>query len=357
MTTTMADVAQRAGVSVSTVSHVVNKTRAVNPATRERVLLAIAETGFVVNTLARALAGASTATIGLAMSAVSNFYFADMVAGIDAAVRAAGSTLLLADTHEDPDEELAIVRSLHQRRVDGILLAPVTGRDGAALQYLRDLSLPSVLVDRCAAADFDQIGVENIDSTQLLTEHLIGHGHRRIAMVSGVLGVQTTMERVTGYRRALRAHHLRFDSQLVVAGNSNADDAGAAVDKLLSLTPRPTAFVVGNNHMTIGAMRALGKHGLRVPEDVALVAFDDFDWADVFSPHLTAIGQPIDQIAQGSVAMLFERIAGSTRAPRTRRPAGILRQRESCGCRPNVLSAVPASAAVPENDQPELLRQ
>lgn len=332
--TTMADVAQRAAVSVSTVSHVVNKTRAVNPATRERVLAAIAETGFVVNTLARALAGASTATIGLAMSAVSNFYFADMVAGIDAAVRAAGSTLLLADTHEDPAEELAIVRSLHQRRVDGILLAPVTGRDGAALQYLRDLSLPAVLVDRCAAGDFDQIGVENVESTQRLTEHLISHGHRRIALVSGVLGVQTTVERVSGYRRALRASGLRFDSQLVVAGNSNADDAGAAVDMLLSRTPCPTAFVIGNNHMTIGAMRALGQHHLRVPDDVALVAFDDFDWADVFAPHLTAIAQPIDQIAQGSVAMLLERIAGTKPAPRTRRPAGILRLRESCGCAP-----------------------
>lgn len=355
--TTMADVAERAGVSVSTVSHVVNKTRAVNPSTRERVLAAIAETGFVVNSLARALAGASTATIGLAMSAVSNFYFADMVAGIDAAVRAAGSTLLLADTHEDPDEELAIVRSLHQRRVDGILLAPVTGRGSAALQYLRDLSLPAVLVDRCAAADFDQIGVENVDSTRLLTEHLIGHGHRRIAMVSGVLGVQTTTERVTGYKRALRAHHLRFDSQLVVAGNSNADDAGAAVDALLALTPRPTAFVVGNNHMTIGAMRALGKHGLRVPDDVALVAFDDFDWADVFTPHLTAIGQPIDQIAQGSVAMLLERIAGSTRAPRTRRPAGVLRCRESCGCLPQDQSVNGTVRRAAPEDQPVQLRR
>ena len=315
--TTMADVARESGVSISTVSHVVNRTRAINPDTERRVLDAIARTGFVVNTLARALAGASTATIGLAMSAVSNFYFADMVAGIDAAVRAAGSNLILADTHEDPDEELAVVRSLHQRRVDGILLAPVTGRNGAALQYLRDLHIPSVLVDRCAADDFDQIGVENIASTARLTAHLIEHGHRRIGMVSGLVGVHTTLERVKGYRKALRDNHVRYDAALVVPGNSNAEHAAEATRRLLALREPPTALVIANNHMTIGAMRALRGHGLRVPGDMALVAFDDFDWADVFSPHLTAIGQPIGRIAERSVSMLMERIAGVGGVPRT----------------------------------------
>jgi LacI family transcriptional regulator len=330
--TTMADVAREAGVSVSTVSHVVNQTRAINPDTERRVQDAIARTGFVVNTMARALAGASTSTIGLAMSAVSNFYFADMVAGIDAAVRAAGSTLLLADTHEDPDEELAVVRSLHQRRVDGILLAPVTGREGAALQYLRDLHIPSVLVDRCAADDFDQIGVENVRSTDRLTSHLIEHGHRRVGLISGVTGVQTTIERVHGYRKALRKAHIRFDPKLVVTGDSNAQRAAGAVESLLSLSDPPTGIVVGNNHMTIGAMRTLRKRGLRVPADIALVAFDDFDWADVFSPHLTAIGQPIGEIAERAVSMLLERISGFPGPPRTDRPAGLWRPRDSCGC-------------------------
>lgn len=328
----MSDVARRAGVSVSTVSHVVNKTRAIHPDTRDRVLAAIADTGFVVNSLARSLATSTTATIGLAVSALSNFYFADMVAGIDAAVRAAGSTLLLADTHEDPTEELDVVRSLHRRRVDGILLAPVTGKTGAALQYLRDLKLPAVLVDRCAADDFDQIGVENIESTAKLTRHLIRHGHTRIGMISGVPGLQTTLERVTGYRKALRSNNIRFDRALVVPGGSNAEFAEQAVDQLLALASPPTALVVGNNHMTIGTLRALQKRGRRVPADIALVTFDDFDWADVFSPHLTAIAQPIIEIAQRAVAMLLERVAGVDVPPRTERPAGLWRQRESCGC-------------------------
>ncbi|MET3803370.1 LacI family transcriptional regulator [Nakamurella sp. UYEF19] len=338
----MADVAREAGVSVSTVSHVINETRVIRPETRARVLDAVEKTGFVVNTLARSLATSTTATIGLAVSAVSNFYFAELVARIDAAVRAAGSTLLLADTHEDPGEELKIVQSLHRRRVDGILLAPVTGRDGAALQYLRDLKIPATLVDRCAAADFDQVGVENVDSTARLTAHLAAKGHRRIGLVAGITGIQTTIERTNGYRKALRSRRIRFDPALVVSGESTADRTEGVVGQLLGLADPPTALVVGNNHMTIGVLRALKGRGLRVPEDMALATFDDFDWADVFSPHLTAIAQPIDLIAGRAVSMLFERIAGSDGPPRTERPAGLWRHRESCGCRPGEQETVEA---------------
>jgi len=329
---TMADVAKEAGVSVSTVSHVINQTRVIRPETRARVLDAIARTGFVANTLARSLATSTTATIGLAVSAVSNFHFAEMVAGIDAAVRAAGNTLLLADTHENPAEELKVVQLLHRRRVDGILLAPVTGREGAALQYLRDLKIPATLVDRCAADDFDQIGVENVESTAKLTAHLGQNGHRRIGMVSGAPDVQTTTERVQGYRKALRRMRISFDRKLLVPGYPNAESAGVAVDQLLSLAEPPTALVIGNNHMTIGALRALGQRGLEVPRDMAVASFDDFDWADVFRPHLTTIAQPINGIAGRAVSMLLERISGYEGPPRTERLPGQWRHRESCGC-------------------------
>ena len=330
--TTMADVARAAGVSVTTVSHVVNGTRAIRSETRERVEAAIAATGFVVNTLARSLATSTTATVGLSISALSNFYFSDLVARIDDAVRDAGCTLLLADPHEDAAAELAIVRSLHGRRVDGILIAPVTGRDGPALDYLRSTRMPTVLIDRCAADDFDQIGVENIESTAGLTAHLAQVGHRRIGMVSGVATVQTTHERIAGFRKALHDSGIEFCQDLVVSGRSDAAGAADAVDRLLSLPDPPTALVIANNHMTIGALRALQRRGLRVPDDIALTTFDDFDWADVFSPHLTAIAQPIDRIAARGVEMLFERLAGYDGPPRTERPAGIWQHRDSCGC-------------------------
>lgn len=147
---TMADVARQAGVSVSTVSHIVNGTRFVKEDTAQRVLAAIRETGYTPNTLARSLATQNTKTIGLAISAISNFYFADIVAAMESAARAAGYTLLLVDTHDDADEELQVIQALHQRRVDGIIYAASTDASGAALRYLAELSVPTVLVDRCA---------------------------------------------------------------------------------------------------------------------------------------------------------------------------------------------------------------
>lgn len=330
--TTMADIAREAGVSVTTVSHVVNKTRAISPETRARVLAVIDRTGFMPNTLARSLAISSTATIGLAVSAVSNFYFAELVAGIDAEVRAAGSTLLLADTHDDAAEEFDVVRSLHQRRVDGILLATATGPTGPALQYLRRMQVPTALVDRCAADDFDQVGVENVESAATLTGHLAANGHRRIGLIAGRPGLQTTLERVSGYRLGLRRHQIRSDPALVVAGNSNADAATEALHQLMERPKPPTALVIGNNFMTIGTLRALGALGLRVPQDIKLACFDDFDWADVFTPALTAIAQPTQLIAHRAVTMVLQRIGGYTGPARTERLAGVFKHRESCGC-------------------------
>src|SRR3954447_12515883 len=155
---TMADVARQAGVSITTVSHVINGTRFVADDTRQKVLAAVEDTGYMHNTVARSLVTSSTKSIGLAVSAISNFYFADLVTALESQVRQAGYTLLLIDTHDDPDEELRVVQSLHQRRVDGILLATeARGPGSPSLRYLDELNIPTVLVDRCASPRFDQV--------------------------------------------------------------------------------------------------------------------------------------------------------------------------------------------------------
>jgi LacI family transcriptional regulator len=329
---TMADVARVAGISVSTVSHVINGTRFVKEETRQAVFEAIKQTGYIHNTIAKSLVSGSTQTIGLAISAITNFYFADIVSGIESQISKAGYTLLLADTHDDPGKELHIVEALHQRRVDGLLLAPATGADGAALRYLSDLGVPTVLVDRCASAEFDQVGAENIEAVAHLTGHLAERGHRRIGMVSGRDGLVTSDERVAGYRLGLDRHGLVADPRLVVTGSSNADEAEQAVRGLMALDDPPTALVVANNHMTIGAMRALDRPGLRVPEDVALVAYDDFEWAAHFRPRLTTMAQPIQEIGAEAVRLLLDRIADPRREPRTVRLQPQFMHRESCGC-------------------------
>lgn len=330
---TMADVARSAGVSVATVSHVLNGTRFVREETRQRVLQAIEQAGYIHNTLARSLATAKTRTVALALSAISNPYFMDLVHAAEVHVRQAGFMMFLADTHDRPDEELRVVQAMHQRRVDGFLLAPSPDPERQALQYLERHRVPTVLVDRMPSNRFDQVGTENVEATSQLVEHLAALGHRRIAFVSGLEGLATTTERVQGYRLGLDRSGLPYEARLVRTGASDVEPARDAVHRMLAATDPPSALVVANNRMTIGAMRAVRELGLRVPDDLALVAFDDFEWADLFQPRLTTIAQPTYALGAQAVRMLLERIAEPDRAPRSVRLTPQFVHRESCGCR------------------------
>ncbi|MGY2376035.1 LacI family DNA-binding transcriptional regulator [Pseudomonas sp. SDO524_S393] len=327
---TMDDVASRAGVSTSTVSHVLNGTRKVSPATVQAVQRAIQELGYIPNTLARSLARSSTNTIGVAISALSNHYFSETVHAIETECAKHGYMMLFVDTHDDPEQELRVVTALHHRRVDGILLAPSTG--SRALEYLRANEMPTVLVDRMMSTQFDQVGVENTRSTQALVAHLIEHGHRRIGFIAGRAGLGTTDERVAGYRAALQAAGLGFDAQLLVNGGSNSEPARAATAQLLALNEPPTAIMAGNNLMTLGAMHALRDARIDVPAQMALVGFDDFDWADFFVPRLTLIAQPVKALGAQAVDLLLQRMTTPDAPTRSVRLAPTLQLRNSCGC-------------------------
>lgn len=332
----MKDVAELAGVSVSTVSHIINGTRFVKEDTKDRVMEAIRQTGYIHNTIARSLVTSSTQTVGLAISAISNFYFADIIAAIESSARAAGFTLLLADTHDDPEEELRVVQALHQRRVDGVLLATAGDAEAESLHYLHDLGVPTVLVDRCASERFDQVGTENVEPTATLTAHLAEHGHERVALIGGRDRLRTTIERERGWRLGLQRRGLSPDPLLVASGQSSADFAAAAVERLLSGPRPPTALVVANNHMTIGVMAALSRRGVSVPDDLALAVFDDFEWANYFHPRLTAMAQPIGEIGARSIELLLGRIAEPKRPTETVQLPAAFKRRESCGCETSI---------------------
>ncbi|GAA4925422.1 LacI family transcriptional regulator [Actinomycetospora succinea] len=330
---TMADVARMAGVSTATVSHVLNGTRPVRARTRELVLSAVAATHYTPNTVARSLATARTTTMGLVLSAISNPYFGELLSAAENAAAAAGYTLLLVDPHEDPDYELTVVTRLHHHRVDGMVLAP-SARPDEALAYLRRHEVPTVLLDRLIDPAHDQVGTENREATAALTGHLADHGHTRIALITGLDGLATTIERRDGHRDALSARGLPIDPELEVSGASVTETSRAAVRQLLALRDPPTAIVAGNNSMAIGMLQALREAGLVVPCDVAVAAFDDFPWADLLSPRLTVVAQPFDEIATTAVRLLLARISDPGTPPSTRRIAPQLRIRESCGCPP-----------------------
>jgi len=330
--TTMVEVARQAGVSTTTVSHVLNGTRHVNEKTVARVRAAIERTGYRPHSIARALAGARTQSIGLAINGISNAYFMDLVGAIEAEAAGRGHTLLLADTHDEPQKEMQMVQELVLRRVDGLLLAPSADAEANALRYLAAQSVPVVLLDRFLPVAIDQIGTENVEATAQLIDHLAALGHRRIGLVAGLEGLSTTDERITGYRTGLERNELPVDHALVAFGSSQHEPARAADHSLLDGAVPPTALVAANNAMTIGVLHALRDRGLSVPQDIALVAFDDFEWSDLFEPRLTAISQPTTAMGTQAVQMLLARLDEPNRPPQSIRLEPRFVHRDSCGC-------------------------
>ncbi|MFD5629387.1 LacI family DNA-binding transcriptional regulator [Streptomyces sp. NPDC127072] len=369
---TMSDVARRAGVSIATVSHVLNDTRPVRPVTRQAVLDAMNALGYTTNTLARSLVTSRTHSIGLAVSAISNPYFTEILQGVEAGALEHGYGLLLADPHDDPVHERKVAQLLHERRVDGMIVAP-SADPGALLDYLGRHDVPTVFLDRLvdvptgapsgsaapASYDsspfgsspfgnspfgnspgatprssfrYDQVCAENAEPMARLVTHLAELGHRRVGLVAGLPGLSTTTERITGYRHGLAHAGLPYDERLVAQGDSRSGAAEHATGALLSLAAPPTALVTGNNAMTIGALRALRERGLSVPDDMALCCFDDFSWADLFTPRLTAISQPSKEIGARALGLLLERLASPGLPGRTVRLPCTLVHRSSCGC-------------------------
>lgn len=331
MVATIADVARRAGVATSTVSHVLNRTRFVSAETTRAVEQAVTAVGYTPNILARALARSTTNTVGLAISASRNPYFGDMVNAIETECTSSDMMVLLANTRDDPLEELRAVIELHRRRVDGILLAPSGGPDTPALTYLRDNAIPTVLVDRLPEAGFDGVGVENERSTVVLVDRLADAGHSRIGFLGGQASFTTTRERADAAMAVLCRRGFGIDPDLVSIGHVEVATARAAAIQMLALPTPPTAFVGGNNLTTVGIVAALRDAGLHVPRDIALTGFDDFEWGDCFEPGLTVMAQPCDEIGRRAAALLQHRIRNGAAALEIVRIPPTLIQRGSCG--------------------------
>ncbi|MFF2298514.1 LacI family DNA-binding transcriptional regulator [Arthrobacter sp. NPDC058127] len=331
---TMADVAKSARVSVTTVSHVLNDTRPVNPETRERVLKAIRDTNYQRNALATALATSRTKSIGVSISALRNPYFANLVHAIEARASARGYTLVMGDSHDDAAVEARLFESFLDRQLDGLIVAPAPGAETASLPMIVGHGTPLVLIDRhIKDVNCDQLAPENIEPARQLTRHLVELGHRRIAVISGIPGIQSTTERLEGCRQALQEAGLELDPSLIGHGNSSIDDAYAETLRIFGAgDSRPTGVVVLNNAMTIGTLRALKDLQLKVPGDVAFVCYDDFEWADLFEPSLTAIEQNVNAMGAKAVDLILDRIEGSDAPPQILRIPTVYHHRHSCGC-------------------------
>ncbi len=304
---TLKDVAMRAGVSIASVSTVVNGTAAVSPAMRERVERAVDELGYVPHVLARNLKLGRTRSIGLVLPDITNPHFSGLASTIEVALDQAGFTLTLCSTTDDPAKEASQLRAMRAQRVAGMIFIP-GGRtqDTATLGAL--LKVPTVLLDRTLAGlDLDSVVLDNVMAGRLATDHLLDQGHRRIAVVAGSPNLALSRERVAGCRDAMLARDVPYDEALVADGGFQSEPSYRATLGLLCRRPRPSAIVAANNHGTVGVMMALRDRGLGCPRDVSVVGIDDFTWAEAFSPRLTAVAQPIVAMGREAVRLLLGR--------------------------------------------------
>jgi LacI family transcriptional regulator, galactose operon repressor len=308
---TMRDVARHAGVSLKTVSRVINDEPGVAEATAARIETAIAELHFQRNDLARSLRqGRSSHTLGLIIEDVANPFYSAITQAVEATARERDYLLITASAREDPERERELVLALMRRRVDALLLVPA----GPDHRYVARQGTPMVFLDRPAGrVGADTVLLDNAGGARQAVEHLLEHGHERIACIADDAALYTARERLAGYRAALHAAGIEPDGELERLGNRTAHQAEAAVRELLALPRqrRPTALFTANNRNTIGALRALGTAG-----KLALVGFDDFELADLLRTSVVRS----DPFRMGAEAakLAFGRLDGDGARPRRR---------------------------------------
>ncbi|MDN3921798.1 LacI family DNA-binding transcriptional regulator [Roseateles violae] len=309
---TIKDVAALAGVSFTTVSHVLNDTRPVSADARRRVLAAVEEIGYLPSAVARSLRKSETKIVGVLVPNVNNPFFAELVAGVEECCRLAGFSVFLCNSDNDPKRQQQYMRTLLEKRVDGLLLSSA-GDDEALARIFKLASVPSVTVDRLVpGARADRVSVNNQQGAYNAVQHLLSLGHRRIACISGPAEFEVSRERIEGWRRALLEAGLAPDEQLVVESDFSSPGGYEAVRKLLRAQGGAAAPVTGifasNDMMAIGALRAAAELGLKVPQQLSIVGFDDIELSRYVFPALSSVGCSIRQLGHEAGRVLIDRI-------------------------------------------------
>jgi LacI family transcriptional regulator len=306
---TIKDVARDARVSVTTVSHVVNKTRFVSDDARTRVLAAIDSLSYVPSALARSLKNNRTHTVGVMIPNNSNPYFAEIIRGIEDSCFDAGFNVILCNSDDDPHKQGRYIRVLAEKQVDGLIVLS-SGGDDELGQHLRQAKMPMVLVDReVGNLSADLVELNHEMGGWLATRHLLEQRHRRIGCITGPLALSSSAQRVKGFRRAMREAGLPVPEKLLCQSDFTAAGGHAAMLGLLALKDRPTAVFACNDLMAFGAISAAGSAGLRLPLDISVIGFDDIALAAFCSPPLTTVAQPKQQLGALAARMLLTRIA------------------------------------------------
>jgi LacI family transcriptional regulator len=320
-------VAKAAGVSLSTVSRILNGTAGVRDAKRAAVDAAIAELGFVPNPMARGLAGGRTMSVGVVTQSIDSPFYGAALRGIEEALDPAGYHSVFVSGHWNAATEARCINMLRSRRVDGIIV--LTGRLSDAALKACARKLPVVATGRMLEAPgLYTLNFNNFEGARLATQHLIDLGHKRIAFISGEDEHPDATERLRGYRAALKEADLKFDPALVVPGAYHEVSGMLAVEALLASRKQFTAIFAANDQMAVGAALGLYKRSLRIPDDVSLVGFDDMPTSQFSLPPLTTVHQPNYELGKLAAEAMLQLLAGQQ--PTVKMPEPQLLRRESC---------------------------
>jgi LacI family transcriptional regulator len=309
----MSDVARLAGVSIKTVSRVVNDEPGVHPDTAERVLAAIEQLGFRRNLGARNLRrGISTGTIGLVLEDVGNPFYSVLTRAIEEVARQFGRQVLTGSSAEEPARERELVLEFCSRRVDGLIVVPAGMQHGYLVPEMR-AGTPVVFVDRPAGdVVADTVLVDNLGGTASMVGHFVDHGHTRIAFLGDAPDIFTASERLRGFREGCAEFGIRYDETLVVMGPHTEAGVETAVRRLATGPTPATALITGNNRITVMVLRALST----LPHRPALAGFDDFELADLLDPPVTVLAHDIAAMGRAAAELLFARLEGDSSPPR-----------------------------------------
>ena len=308
MPPTIKDVAVEAQVSVATVSRVVNGSASVRPTVRQRVEAAVGKLGYQPNALASGLRRKSTLTVGLVVNNIYNPFYAELTKGVEDVARLYGYSIILCNSGTNPEQERRYLEVLLSRRVDGIIISP-TGGNRKAFERVVANGVPMVQVDRqVPGLQVDTVVVDNRQGVREAILHLVALGHRRIGAIVGPSGISTGRERLAGYLESLQEAGLPVIDELVKEGDFLKQSGYRLFGELMSLGQPPTAVFTANNEMAAGSLLAARERGLRLPDDLAFVTYDDPDWSVLVDPPLTVVRQPVYAVGTTAANRLFDHL-------------------------------------------------
>jgi len=328
---TIKDVARHAGVSITTVSRILNNHPYVAEELRRRVLKSIDELGYRPSRVAQRLRATDSNLVGVIFSDIANPFYIESLRGIEQVLSQHGMSVLIGNADSDQKREESFIHLMQMEGVAGLILAP-TKEESAVLAQASNLGLPVVVIDRrMSNMQVDTVLADNFKGSLLAIQHFVELGHKRIGVVSGPLHLTSGRERYTGYLQAMSDSGLAVETSLTRFGDYRQASGYTLTRDLLEASDPPSALFVANNQMTIGALNAIHEMGWNIPGDIAVIGFDDLSWAVSLNPPLTTVAQPTFQIGLQAAELFMVRIADPDRPPRTIVLETQLIVRESCG--------------------------